>query len=54
LIFLLFSSSLFAQQYYIRGEVKDESGNALQNVKIIQHKSGYVFKTVLKAVWNRQ
>ncbi|HKB44344.1 MAG TPA: von Willebrand factor type A domain-containing protein, partial [Chitinophagaceae bacterium] len=45
LIFLLFSSSLFAQQYYIRGEVKDESGNALQNVKIIQHKSGYVFKT---------
>jgi Ca-activated chloride channel family protein len=45
LIFLLFGSSIFAQQYYIRGEVKDESGNALQNVKIIQHKSGYVFKT---------
>src|SRR5947207_912652 len=45
LIFLLFNSSLFAQQYYIRGEVKDESGNALQNVKIIQYRSGYVFKT---------
>jgi len=45
LIFLLFTSSLFAQQYYIRGEVKDESGNALQNVKILQHKSGYVFST---------
>jgi Ca-activated chloride channel family protein len=45
LIFLLFTSSLFAQQYYIRGEVKDESGNALQNVKIIQHKNGYVSKT---------
>jgi Ca-activated chloride channel family protein len=45
LIFLLVSSSLIAQQYYIRGEVKDESGNALQNVKILQHKSGYIFKT---------
>ena len=45
LIFLLVSSSLIAQQYYSRGEVKDESGNALQNVKILQHKSGYVFKT---------
>ena len=45
LIFLLFGSSPFAQQFYIRGEVKDESGNALQNVKIIQLKNGYVFKT---------
>jgi Ca-activated chloride channel homolog len=45
LIFLLFSSSLFAQQFYIRGEVKDESGNVLQNVKILQLTTGYVFKS---------
>jgi Ca-activated chloride channel family protein len=34
-----------AQQYYVRGEVKDESGNALQNVNILQHKTGYVFRS---------
>ncbi|MES1214077.1 MAG: von Willebrand factor type A domain-containing protein [Bacteroidota bacterium] len=45
LIFLISGSSLFAQQYYIRGEVKDGSGNFLQNVKILQHKTGYVFKS---------
>lgn len=45
LCILLFSSSVFAQQFYVRGEVKDESGNVLQNVTIIQHKTGYTFKT---------
>ena len=45
LIFLLFSSSVFAQQFYIRGEVKDESGNVLQNVTILQHKTGYIFRS---------
>ncbi len=45
LIFLVFGSSVFAQQYYIRGEVKDESGNPLQNVKIIQYNTGYVFRS---------
>lgn len=40
-----FQSSVSAQQYYIRGEVKDESGNALPNVIITQHKTGYVFRT---------
>lgn len=44
-IFLFFGTSIFAQQYYIRGEVKDESGNPLQNVKILQHKTGYIFKS---------
>ncbi|MDZ4795071.1 MAG: von Willebrand factor type A domain-containing protein [Bacteroidota bacterium] len=44
-IFLLLCSSLFAQQYYARGEVKDESGNILQNVTILQHKTGYVFRS---------
>ena len=45
LIFLVFSSSVCAQQYYIRGEVKDESGKILQNVTILQLKTGYVFKS---------
>lgn len=44
-IFLFFCSSVFAQQFYARGEVKDESGNILQNVMILQHKTGYVFRT---------
>ena len=44
-IFLLLSSSVFAQQFYARGEVKDESGNVLQNVTILQHTTGYVFRS---------
>lgn len=35
----------FAQQYYVRGEVTDEAGNILQNVVILQHKTGYVFRS---------
>ncbi|MEI9908629.1 MAG: hypothetical protein WDO71_02555 [Bacteroidota bacterium] len=31
LLYLVISSSAFSQ-YYLRGEVKDESGNTLQNV----------------------
>jgi Ca-activated chloride channel family protein len=42
---LLLCSSVFAQQYYARGEVKDEAGNVLQNVTILQHKTGYVFRS---------
>lgn len=38
-------SSLSAQQFYLRGEVKDEAGNILQNVTILQHKTGYVFRS---------
>lgn len=38
-------SSLFSQQYYIRGEVKDEKGNPLQNVKIIERPTGYVYSS---------
>jgi len=45
LAFLLFGSSLCAQQFYLRGEVKDEAGNILQNVAILQHKTGYVFRS---------
>ncbi len=30
-------------RFYIRGEIKDESGNALQNVNILLHSTGYVY-----------
>ena len=42
---LLSCSSLCAQQFYIRGEVKDESGNPLQNVNILLHATGYIYQT---------
>lgn len=43
--FLLTGSFLSAQQFYIRGEVRDESGSALQNVNILLHSTGYVYHT---------
>jgi len=44
---LLFYVSLFAQQqYYMKGEVHDESGNALQNVSILLQSTGYVYYSV--------
>jgi Ca-activated chloride channel family protein len=45
LLFLFAGSSLYGQQFYIRGEVKDESGNPLQNVNILHHSTGYVYHT---------
>ena len=45
LFFVLLSLPSFTQQFYVRGEVKDEAGNVLQNVTILQHKTGYVFRT---------
>ncbi|HEX2844957.1 MAG TPA: von Willebrand factor type A domain-containing protein [Chitinophagaceae bacterium] len=47
LFYLIWSvgSSVFGQQYYLRGEVKDESGNALQNVVILQPRTGYIYKS---------
>ena len=44
-VMLLISLSAYSQQYYIRGEVKDESGNPLQNVTILLHRTGYIYKT---------
>jgi Ca-activated chloride channel family protein len=46
-IFLLLLAGIVlrGQQYYIRGEVKDESGNPLQNVSILLHATGYVYHT---------
>lgn len=38
-------SSVHGQQFYIRGEVKDESGNPLQNVNIVLNATGYVYHT---------
>lgn len=40
---VLLSISSEAQQYYLKGEVKDEAGNALQNVSILLHSTGYVY-----------
>jgi len=45
LICLSITSSVYSQQFYIRGEVKDESGNPLQNVTILNVRTGYVYKT---------
>jgi Ca-activated chloride channel family protein len=45
LLCLFISLSTLCQQYYLRGEVKDESGNALQNVTILNPRTGYVYKT---------
>lgn len=35
----------FTQQYYIKGQVKDEEGHSLQNVSILLHSTGYVYYT---------
>ena len=32
-------------QYYLRGEVKDESGNPLQNVRILHIRTGYIYRS---------
>lgn len=45
LLFLFLGYSTCAQQFYVRGEVKDEAGNVLQNVIIKQYKTGYIFRT---------
>jgi Ca-activated chloride channel family protein len=34
-----------AQNFYLRGEVKDEAGNVLQNVTILQNNTGYIFRS---------
>lgn len=36
-------SNLLSAQYYLRGEVKDESNNPMPNAKIILHATGYVY-----------
>ncbi|MBS1653540.1 MAG: von Willebrand factor type A domain-containing protein [Bacteroidetes bacterium] len=45
LLLQLLGSPLFSQQYYIRGEVRDESGNLLQNVSLVLQSTGYLYHT---------
>ena len=45
MICILFYSSAHSQQFYLRGEVKDEAGNPLQNVTISQPRTGYIYKS---------
>ncbi len=48
LFFLLYTATCVAQEYYVRGEVKDSTGQPLQNVQIRQTSTGLLFKT---GVW---
>lgn len=42
---LAFPVFLFAQQYYTKGQVRDEGGAPLQNVTMLLHSSGYLYKS---------
>src|SRR5687767_12455744 len=42
---LLIALPFYGQQFYLRGEVRDEGGNLLQNVNIRQQSTGYLFRT---------
>lgn len=44
-LMLLIALQFYGQQFYLRGEVRDESGNLLQNVNIKQSSTGYLFRT---------
>lgn len=37
--------SVRCQQFYLRGEIKDEAGNPLQNATILNLRTGYVYKS---------
>lgn len=45
LLLQLVISPLTGQQFYLRGEVRDEGGHLLQNVNIIQLSTGYTYHT---------
>lgn len=44
LLFIIFSISVFSQ-YYIKGEVKDQKGNPLQNVSILLHSGNVLYRS---------
>jgi Ca-activated chloride channel homolog len=44
-LLLLIALPFYGQQFYLRGEVRDEKGNLLQNVNIQQQSTGYLFRT---------
>lgn len=43
ILFLLFIHTSLSAQYYIRGDVKDENGNLLQNVRILLPASNLIY-----------
>lgn len=46
IIFLIaFPLPAASQQFYIKGQVKDEGGNPLQNVTMLLHSNGYLYKS---------
>ncbi|HLF45200.1 MAG TPA: von Willebrand factor type A domain-containing protein [Chitinophagaceae bacterium] len=45
LFLLLLVSSLSSQPFYLRGEVRDEKGNLLQNVNIRSLSTGYMYRS---------
>lgn len=45
LLFQLLVTPVFSQQFYLKGEVKDESGKLLQNVNIRLISTGYMYRT---------
>lgn len=42
-LLLFFHLPATAQQYYIKGEIRDEAGQPLQNVSIVLHSTGYKY-----------
>ncbi|HVF96958.1 MAG TPA: von Willebrand factor type A domain-containing protein, partial [Flavisolibacter sp.] len=42
---LLFPLLAFSQQHYIKGQVREEGGTPLQNVTMLLHSSGYLYKS---------
>ncbi|RYY55729.1 MAG: DUF3520 domain-containing protein [Chitinophagaceae bacterium] len=45
ILLLLASLQVQSQQFYLRGEIRDEANNPLQNVTILNTKTGYVYKS---------
>lgn len=45
IVMLLIALPFYGQQFYLRGEVRDEGGNLMQNVNIKQQSTGYLFRT---------
>ena len=45
LIPLVFPLLAFSQQFYIKGQVRDQEGAALQNVTMLLHSNGYLYKS---------
>ena len=43
IVLLLFCPTLAFSQYYLKGQVRDEAGNSLQNATVVLHSTGYVY-----------